>query len=399
MEKELVLQKFDEVGSKIKELEAKNATIEEMKGELGNLATEFAELKGQYDGMSKGLDTLGKAVQQGLDPAQRPQDFKGLLVKSLEEGLKGKSFSHQSERTDFEVKNATVMLQSAMDGGKEGFNRTYQSEIVRNPFVQTHVRSLIPSAALTTEILQYPKLVAQAGGAAIQTEGNTKAQVSYTFDTVIESPVTLASFAVVSKQMLSAMPQLAAFIQTQMTEDLLNKEDDALLNGPGGSNQINGIYTQAGLYAPSTGSQAAGANADSWNYLIDAISQLAQVNYQPNGILVNPKVFYEMFQVKAVDGKYNVPYAGVTVGETGIRILGVPVIQTTTAALANDEFIVGDWTRANKLDREGLSIDISFEDSDNFRKNLVTLRIEERFGLAVYHPAAFLKGSIPAVGA
>ena len=199
--------------------------------------------------------------------------------------------------------------------------------------------------------------------------------------------------------MLAAMPQLASFIQTQMVEGLLNKEDDLLLNGPGGANNLLGIWTQATAYSPSPNSQAAGPNADLWNYFIDSIKQLSKLNYRPNGILVNPELYFEMFQQKTSGGEYNVPYAGVTITEGGVRIMGVPLIQTTTAALGETSFIVGDWRQATLLQREGLSFEISYEDADNFTKNLVTLRLEERIGLAVYHAPAFIKGTLPVQGA
>jgi len=65
-----------------------------------------------------------------------------------------------------------------------------------------------------------------------------------------------------------------------------------------------------------------------------------------------------------------------------------------TQAMTLDNFLVGAFKLGAQIfDREDANVEISTEDQDNFIKNLVTIRAEERLALAVYRPESFVKGA------
>jgi HK97 family phage major capsid protein len=70
---------------------------------------------------------------------------------------------------------------------------------------------------------------------------------------------------------------------------------------------------------------------------------------------------------------------------------GRPVV--STPAMTNDKFLVGAFRLGAQIfDREDANVEISTEDADNFTKNMITIRGEERLVLVVYRPEAFIYG-------
>jgi HK97 family phage major capsid protein len=74
------------------------------------------------------------------------------------------------------------------------------------------------------------------------------------------------------------------------------------------------------------------------------------------------------------------------------RLWGRPVV--STQAMTSGKFLVGDFAaHAQILDRQDANVAISYENKDNFERNMATIRIEERLALAIYRPEAFVKGT------
>lgn len=183
------------------------------------------------------------------------------------------------------------------------------------------------------------------------------------------------------------------YISGRMIEQLLVKEDDEILNGAVGSNRLAGILPSATAYVPTGAANVSTANR--YSYLFDSISKLAQINIDASAILVNPYAYYEMLQIRTSALEYTAPVAGLTFNNGGLQFAGVPIVQST--AMAANAFCVGDWKEADLLTKSGMSVQMSTEDGDNFTKNLVTIRVEERIGLAIYRPTAFVYGTFTTI--
>jgi HK97 family phage major capsid protein len=75
---------------------------------------------------------------------------------------------------------------------------------------------------------------------------------------------------------------------------------------------------------------------------------------------------------------------------------GLPVAETP--AMTPGSFLVGAFGLAATIyDREDVQVFLSSEDSDNFRRNLVTVLAEERLAMTVTRPEALIHGQFGAV--
>ncbi len=161
-------------------------------------------------------------------------------------------------------------------------------------------------------------------------------------------------------------------------------EEDQLLNGDGTGANLNGLVTNATAFADPL-SLSSPTMIDT---LGTAILQVALADFVPNGIAMHTSDRMRIRLLKDMDRKYLLGDPG---GAIEPRLFGLPVIATTSMEI--DKFLVGDFARAATLyDREGANVALSTQDGDNFIRNMVTIRAEERLGLAIKQPTALSYG-------
>jgi len=119
-----------------------------------------------------------------------------------------------------------------------------------------------------------------------------------------------------------------------------------------------------------------------------ALLQVALAEYEADGIVLSPIDWAAIELTKTTDNQY------LFTTPTGLAVPGLwgrPVV--ATQAMDAGDFLVGSFQQgAQGWDREDVSVTVSTEDRDNFVKNMVTILCEERVGLSVYRPEAFVKG-------
>jgi HK97 family phage major capsid protein len=255
---------------------------------------------------------------------------------------------------------------------------------------QLHMRDLISVGRTNSNAIQYVKETGFTNSAATvsETSGATKPQSEIQFDLMTANVTTIAHWVLATRQILSDVPMLQSYIDGRLRYGLAYVEDNQILNGGGTGTDLNGIYTQATAFTQAAIGVPVMTGVTKIDILRLAILQAFLAEFPPDGIVLNPVDWALIELEKDTTGRHII---GNPKQEGVPSLWGKPVVETQ--AMTADKFLVGAFKMGAELfDREDASVMVSTEDSDNFRKNLVTILAEERAALAVYRTEAFVKG-------
>jgi HK97 family phage major capsid protein len=249
------------------------------------------------------------------------------------------------------------------------------------------LRDLLSWGRTTSNSIEYVRETGFTNSADVVSENPTNPKPESDLDFELDSaPVaTIAHWVRASKQVLSDVAMLASYIDGRLRYGLRLKEEAQLLKGSGVGLNINGIYTQASAYAnPGVTVQAETAI----DRLRIALLQVTLAEYDADGIVLSPIDWATIELTKTTDNAY---LFATPRGLAAPGLWGRPVV--ATKAMDAGDYLVGSFQQgAQGWDREDISVTVSTEDRDNFVKNMVTILCEERVGLTVYRPEAFVKG-------
>lgn len=259
-----------------------------------------------------------------------------------------------------------------------------QDGIVAPPQRRMTVRDLITPGRTNSNAIQFVQETGFTNNAAAVAETVQKAQSEIKFDLLTKPVATIAHWVMASKQILADAPMLQSYIDGRLRYGLAYAEELQLLKGDGTGANLLGLIPQATPYA-APGGLVADTMIDQLRY---AMLQAVLAEYPATGHVLNPIDWARIETLKDGEGRYIIgnPTAG-----TSPTLWRLPVVETP--AMTVDKFLTGAFRLAAQLfDREDANVELSTEDRDNFIKNLVTIRAEERIGLAVYRPEALIYG-------
>jgi HK97 family phage major capsid protein len=161
------------------------------------------------------------------------------------------------------------------------------------------------------------------------------------------------------------------------------------LSGTGAGINISGLTTNATAYSDSL----ADAGVTRIDVLVDACRQIRVNEYAATAILLHPTDAWKIKLTK--DSTYNYIHPWIFMPNNQIVLDGIPVVITT--AMTAGQFLVGDFRRgAQVFDRKQLTLEIAYQNEDNFVKGMVTIRVQERLALAIYRAKCFIYGGFTA---
>ena len=357
-----------EVMSKIADLQAKGNDVDALKANIEEVAIKVLDLqtKGTENNVPESLETLLKEKQDEL------KAMKGKSGASVQIALKAAG-------TMALYTNVTGQVPQAER--EAGITRI----VKRNPFIL----ELVNVGIIMSNVWEWVEQKNLDGGAAMTAEGAKKSQAD--FDLVVASANVkkVTAFIKVTKEMLDDVELMRSEIDQELRELINLKIDDQLLNGTGATVDLSGINQTATAWA-------AGAFAltiptpNVFDVIRTAINQVRVNLFEPNYIVMHPTDVAKMDLAKASDGHYVLPPF---ISNDGTTVSGIRVVSNTGVTV--DNFLVGDFTKYGVRFKEGLTINVGYE-NDDFTKNLVTILAEARLVGRVKsnHYGAFVKGVI-----
>ena len=383
-ELDTILKSLDEVGAKINAIDADGkASITAVKEEMKKLGEE--QLK-----FAKELAALQQASADGA--AESDNRVKSIGEK-FTESANYKAFSANTR----DVRGARHIVSTKNDSPTVS---TVSPAISRNtiaapyqlagiwgaPEQQLIVENLIPHIPVSSSAVEYLKHTGFTNNAGVVAEGAAKAESTFEFDLATANVVTIAHWTKITEQLAADAPAVTAYINAKMMYGLQLKVDNQIISGTGTSTQLGG-FLKSGNHTDYSSAVTIPTGANLMDFALLIKTKLDTLGYPPKVLLLNPADWAGLALLKDTQKRY---LLGGPAGVTTKSLWGLPV--ETTASVPSGKYVMADFALGSTIyDRQEVALEIDRE-GDDFRKNLLTIRVERRLGLGVEDAAAIAGG-------
>lgn len=367
-------------------LKAVDSAIEKYHGQLaenGKVANEARDevrrVTEQFKQVNDNLRELSQKMQaaetHGSAAAQAQKSAFAQFVETQE--FKALAAGH-TRSARVEVKNTVI----------NGAGTTFPFQrpgMIPGSFVPTTVRETLRVIPVSTNSVESLRELSWTNSAAEVSEGAAKRESDITFEQYDVPVRTVAHWIKMSNQLLADAPATAAYIEVRLRDGLDQRIDNQLVNGNGTSPNLSG-FTDSGNFTAYT------ATTD--DNLIDAINRIKWTMWAagnaPDTAYVNPADWGALERLREGTNSgtylYGTPGTSANANPFGLTIVPTPY-------LAAGKVIVARLSDSALLyQRSSAVIEMGYI-NDDFTKNLVTVRAEERLGMACDRPAGIYYGN------
>jgi HK97 family phage major capsid protein len=330
------------------------------------------------------IDKMAK--QKDIEIAHK-ESFEGEFQKQLEEHTDNLAKLQRKEisRFGFDLTEKAIMTIGTATTGLTSNMATNNRGIIELPNRFSHVRDFVPQGTMNGSSFPFQyESAAMIGAPAPVAEGDLKPEVEIRLAEALAPAEYVAGWTNMSTKLLDDVPGMNTFLRNRLVNALMVAEDGQLITGTGVSPQLKGIGT-AGNFTAATDLAA----VDDMLQILGGIGQLAGYNRRANAILLSVADYFRLIGTQTETNGLKI----VEVSGTGqFTFLGIPVAYTP--AIATGTYYVADLQNgALLLFREAPRVEFFYEDSDNVRRNAVTVRIEERIAFPVFGNNYVIKGT------
>lgn len=362
---------------------ALDSAIEKFDGQLQANGKASQEAKDEVKALSEKFDASITELAQKMESAKQEQP---VIVTAGAEFVKSDLFKQfaagQVEKARIEVKNTVV-------GGSGTVLPAQMGGVIAGNFAPLTVRQLFNAIPVTSNAVDALREASWTNDAAETAEGSAKPESDATFELFTTNVKTVAHWIKVSNQLLADAPAIVAYINTRLRDGLAQRIDAQLLNGDGTGANLSGL-TDAGNFTAFT--PTAGEN------LIDSINRakyaLWATGNMPDAVVVNPADWGAIERLREDYGTGLGMYLYGAPGSAATNPFGLRIVLSNH--IAQGTFLIGAIAASTALyTRSGAVVEMGYV-NDDFTKNLVTIRAEERLGLGVERPSGIMYGDITA---
>ena len=336
-------------------------------------------------------DRMDKIVNERKEAQNANKTFVQIVGEGLnaqKEGLIGLK-NKTSDKTRISIKAA----------GDENFDfgnfagdsyaniTTERRPLYQQAFAPAWLRNFLPRATTNMGTINYPRYTGEGDGAAGVWDGTgaidaltSKPGVNFDMDDVPEQVKWIAGVTRVKREMLDDIAWLRSFITQQ------------LLTGK------RGLFVAENAQILSVLDAASVAYDGSNTLLIEqiyeaALGQMKDSYLNASLIIMNSRdsVNEVVLNKAQTSGLYNLPAGTVATVNDRLTIAGIPVLSLPEAVVPSGSAYVIDTNQTQFVSRMSPEITASDSDRDNFIKNLITFRAEERIATLVFDSNAVVK--------
>ncbi|EKP2119126.1 phage major capsid protein [Salmonella enterica] len=367
----------------LKEAKKSGKLSEETKAAVDKMASEFNALREAEKTLKAAIGELEQHVaQMPLANAKHIVETVGQQVISAE-ALKTFSASVEGGKRVSIPVNAALISTGVAEGVVEPQRLP---GIDTAPRQRLFIRDLIAPGRTSSPAIFWVQQTGFTNKAAVVPENTQKPYSDIAFATKITPVNTIAHMFKASKQILDDFAQLQSTVDAEMRYGLKYVEEQEILFGDGTGVHLHGIVPQASAFS-------AEFRVEQQNGIDDlrlAMLQAQLARFPASGHVLHFIDWAKIELTKDTLGRYILANPS---GLTGPTLWGLPVVATEAAAFKG-KFLTGAFNAGAQIfDREDANVVISTENTDDFEKNMISIRCEERLALAVKRPEAFIYGS------
>lgn len=367
---------------------ALEALVPEIEAGGEDALTKGAELRTEIEALEKEIEAdekkagllnfVGKKEDAKISITGIKNSIGENFVEQVKAAGVGKKFNviapeYVKANTDVQITPST--------SGVSAYATTYDRNVVTAARTELVIRDLFGAETISGSTLVFLREGAIQGAPAVTAEGAKKPQVHFADPTLVTVSLSkVACFIKESDEYIHDYPFLASAINGRLLYELGLVEQNKL---------VTDLLGTSGIQSDTTSWVAASTATDIADLILDAAMDVQQQSgFAADGIVINPADWYKLRIAKDGNSRY---YGEGFFGAQNIpNLWGIPVCVST--AVSAGTIIVGAFkTCGSVVNSGGVSVEATNTDQDDFTKNLMTIRAEERLALAVRRPAGFKK--------